>query len=267
MESKPLTKPRSYPLCCATEGHVRHTALLLPRRTLLLIASLLMAGMAGTAAQAAPISVDYSTSMSITDIGVGGPPVVGYVGVTDAKVHTDVAATYGTVLNPLPSGMGSLLPLGEITIGRLPGNPGQTTTYDHTPFYLTVTVNSLNGETHTANPQSYTVAGYLTGALTNDGPSSLTATFLRPDFQSASIPVGTIASLGSGGFDTFLSLPDGTTTISRPDGIPAGLTLGGVLISVQSAPEPGSFAILALLGLAQAGWIGLRNRPRRGQAA
>jgi hypothetical protein len=169
--------------------------------TSLFLASLLIAG---TAAQADPISVNYSTSMSISDIGVSGPAVVGYVGVTGATVSTDAAATYGTVLDPLPSGLGSLLPLGEITIARLPGNPSQTTTYDQTPFYLTVTVNSVNGDTNAADPRSYMVAGYLTSALTNNGPSSLTATFLRPDHLAPSFPMGTIASFQSGGNDTFL---------------------------------------------------------------
>jgi hypothetical protein len=79
--------------------------------------------------------------------------------------------------------------------------------------------------------------------------------------------VGTIASFSSGGVDTFLSLPDGSTSIGRPDGLPAGLTLGGDVLAVHSAPEPASWAVLALLGLAQAGVVRLRRRRRRGLAA
>jgi hypothetical protein len=244
---------------------VRHTALRSLGRASLFIASLLIAG---TAAHADPISVNYSTSMFISNIGVEGAPVVGYVGVTNATASTEATATYGTVLNPLPSGMGSVLPLGRITITPPSGEDAKaTTTYDHTPFYLTVTVNSVNGDPHAANPSTFTVAGYLTGALTSNGPSSLTATFLTPDFQSPSLPAGTIATLSSGGFDTFLSMPGGSTSIGRPDGLPAGLSLGGSVVSVHSAPEPASFAVLALLGLAQAGVVRLRNRRRRGLAA
>jgi len=236
-------------------------------RTSLVIASL---SISGTAAQADPISdsvgVNYSTSMFISNIGVKGAPVVGYVGVTNTTANTNATATYGTVLNPLPSGMGSVLPLGQIAITPPSGEAANaTTTYDHTPFYLTVTVNSVNGDPHAANPSTFTVEGYLTGALTSNGASSLTATFIRPDFGTPSIPVGTIASFNSGGLDTFVSLPDGSTSVGRPDGLPAGLTLGGTVVSVQSAPEPASWAVLALLGLAQAGVVRLRSRRRRGR--
>ncbi len=244
---------------------MRHNALHSPGRSLLFLASLLLAG---TAAQADPISVNYSTSMVITDIGVSGTPVVGYVGVTNATVKTDASATYGAVLDPAPSGMGSVLPLGEIAITPPSGGGSHaTTTYDHTPFYLTVTVNSVNGDTQAANPRSYMVAGYLSGALASNGPSSLTATFLRPDSLSPSFPAGTIASFHSGGFDTFLSIPDATTSIGRPDGLPAGLSIAGGAVSVHAAPEPASFAVLALLVLAQAGVVGLLNRRRRGRGA
>jgi hypothetical protein len=244
---------------------VRHTALRSLGWTSLVIASL---SIVGTAAHADPISVNYSTSMFISDIGVKGPSVVGYVGVTNTTANTNATATYGTVLNPLPSGMGSVLPLGQIAITPPSGEGANaTTTYDHTPFYLTVTVNSVNGEPNAANPSTFTVAGYLTGALTGNGASSLTATFLTPDFQSPSLPAGTIATISSGGLDTFLTMPGGSTSIGRPDGLPAGLTLGGGLVSVQSAPEPASWAVLALLGLAQAGVVRLRRRRRRRLAA
>jgi hypothetical protein len=232
---------------------------------LFFLASLLIGG---TAAQADPISVNYSASMYITDIGVNGPPVVGYVGVTNSTVNTDASATYGTVLNPAPSGMGSVLPLGEIAITPPSGaGANAATTYDHTPFYLNVTVNSVNGDPNAANPQSFMVAGYLNGSLAGNGPSNLTATFLRPDFASPTFPAGTIAGFHSGGFDTFLSIPDGSTSVSRPDGLPAGLSIAGGVVSVHAAPEPASFAVLALLGLAQAGVVRLRNRRRRGRAA
>jgi hypothetical protein len=54
------------------------------------------------------------------------------------------------VLNPLPSGVGSGLPLGEIAITPPPVAQGVqwSATYNDTPFYLTVNVNSVNGDTH-----------------------------------------------------------------------------------------------------------------------
>jgi hypothetical protein len=223
----------------------------------------------GTAAQADPINVNYSTSMVISDIGRNGPDVVGYSGVAGAAVSTQATTGFGTILNPLPSGVGSGLPLGEIAITPPPVAQGVpwSTTYNDTPFYLTVTVNSVNGEPHAANPPSYVVEGYLNGTLTGNGPSSLTATFVTPNSQAPSFPVGTFAGFSSGGYDTFLSIPSSTTTISSPDGVPAGLSLLGSFVAEYATPEPSSFMVLGLLGLAQFGAYRLRNRRRRELAA
>jgi hypothetical protein len=223
----------------------------------------------GTAAQADPITVNYSTSMVITDIGVTGIPVVGYSSLIGATVTTQATTTYGTALNPLPSGVGSVLPLGEIAVTPPPVAYGVTwtSTYNDTPFYLTVTVNSVDGDTHAANPSSFVVEGYLDGTLSMNGPSSLTATFATPGSLPSSFPPGTIGSFSSGGQDTFLAIPSSTTTVSRPDGVPAGLSLAGGVVGEMAAPEPASVVVLALLGLAQGGAIRLRNRRRRDRVA
>ncbi len=110
----------------------------------------------GTAAQADTINVNYSTSMIISDIGVSGSPAVSYQGVTGATVSTLATATYGAVLEPAPAGVGSALSLGAFTFQPPPG--GGTTTYDDTPFYLSVTINSVNGNTQAANPSTFTCA-------------------------------------------------------------------------------------------------------------
>jgi hypothetical protein len=250
----------------ATEGYVHHALLQSPKTAVLSLASLIFLG---TVAQADPINVNYSTSMFISDIGRSGTAVVGYAGVTGASLSTQAATGFGTVLNPLPSGVGSGLPLGEIAITPPPAAQGVqwSATYNDTPFYLTVNVNSVNGDTHAANPSSYVVDGYLTGSLSGSGPSSLTATFVRPDSVSPSYPAGTIASFSSGGYDTFLSIPYGTTTISSPNGIPAGLSLLGGVVAEYATPEPASLVVLGFLGLAQVGAFRTRSRRRRGLAA
>jgi hypothetical protein len=228
---------------------------------LLSIASLLLVG---TAAHADAINVNYSTAMYISDIGQSGPTVAGYWGVTGGTVSPEATTGFGTVLNPLPSGVGSVLPLGEMTIipPGLSAGTQWSTTYNNTPFYLTVTINSVNGNTQAANPPSYVVEGFLNGTLSATGPSSLTATFVRPDNPSSSFPAGTIASFSSGGYDTFLSIPS-TMTISSPDGVPGGLSLAGGVVSEFAAPEPSSWVVVGLLGLAQVGALRLRNRNRR----
>lgn len=238
---------------------MHHPALQPPKRILLSIASVLFLG---TAAQADPINVNYSTSMFISDIGVSGPSVVGYAGLTGATASTEATTGFGATLNPMPDGTGSIVPLGMIAITPPSGSGSWSTTYNDTPFYLTVSVNSVNGDTNGANPSTYIVDGFLTGALSSNGPSSLTATFVTPTGLSSSFPTGTIASVSSGGYDTFLSIPSSTTTVGSPDGAPAGLSLMGMVVSEHAAPEPSSWVVLGLLGLAQFGASRLRRRRR-----
>lgn len=218
-------------------------------------------------ARADSISVNYSTSMVISDIGVSGPQVLDYVGINGASVTSQATTTYGSVLDPAPGGSASLMPLGMIAITPTGGASGWSTTYDHTPFYLSLTVNSVDGDAHAANPSTFMVAGYLTGVLSGNGPSSLTATFERPDSISSKFPRGTIGSISSGGHDTFLSITDSSTGIGSPTGAPAGLALGAAITSEYAAPEPSSWAILGILGAAQVGALRLRSGRRRGRAA
>jgi hypothetical protein len=220
----------------------------------------------GTAAQADPININYSASMVISDIGVSGSPAVSYQSVTGATVNTLATATYGAVLNPAPSGVGSALSLGAFTFQPPAG--GGTTTYDNTPFYLSVTVNSLNGNTQAANPSTYVVDGYLTGTISATGSSSFTASFLTPDWMATTFPAGMIGSFSSGGFDTFLSIPTGSVGINDPSGIPTGgVALLGGIITEQAAPEPSSVVILGLLAVGHVAAVRLRNRRGRNRVA
>ena len=142
------------------------------------------------------------------------------------------------------------------------------TTYNDTPFYLTVTVNSVNGDTHAANPPSFVVEGYLNGTILGQRPVEPDREFVRPDFADFKLPQGTIASFSSGGSRHVprRSLSS-TTTISSPDGVPGGLSIMGGVVAETAAPEPASFVVLALLGLAQVGAVRWRNRRRRGLVA
>jgi hypothetical protein len=220
-----------------------------------------------TTAWADPIRIDYSTSMVISDIGVTqGSLSIAPGNIANATLTTQATTGFGTTLDPAPSGVGSAMPLGGFDSPMIPALAGiqwTPTTYDNTPFYITVTIQSVNGNARAANPASYTVDGYLNGTLSADGPSSITATFIRPDSVDPRFPQGTFASFSTGGYDAFLSLPSGTVSASNPDG-PVSLALGGEAFTEFSTPEPTSMVVLGLLGLAQFGAARWRGRRRRG---
>jgi hypothetical protein len=237
-----------------------------PVRLLIRLFPIAMLLILGTAAQADPININYSTSMVISDIGVSGSPAVNYQGVTGATVNTLATATYGAVLDPAPSGVGSALSLGAFTFHSPTG--GGTTIYDNTPFYLSVTVNSVNGNTQAANPSTYTVDGYLTGTVSATGSSSFTASFVRPDWLAPTFPAGLIGSFSSGGYDTFLSIPSGSIGINDPSGTSTGgVALLGRILTEQAAPEPSSVVVLAMLAVGHVATVRLRNRRGRGRIA
>jgi hypothetical protein len=245
---------------------VRHASMHLPIRILSSLSPIAFLLVLGTTAQADSINVNYSTSMVISDIGVSGSPAVSYQGLSGATVTTLATATYGAVLDPAPSGVGSALSLGAFTFNNPAG--GGTTTYVDTPFYLSVTINSVNGDGHAANPSTYVVDGYLTGTISTTGASSFTATFVRPDWLSSTFPAGMIGSFSSGGYDTFLSIPFGSAGINDPTGTPTGgLSMLGGIVSEHAAPEPASAVVLALLALGQVATVRLRNRRGRNRVA
>jgi hypothetical protein len=247
------------------EGFVHHDLLQATKRIVLSVVPLVLMA---TTAWADPIGINYSTSMVISDIGVtqGSLSLVPGNMLMNAALTTQAATGFGTTLDPAPSGVGTALPLGNLEVWVPPVGAGYhwtPTTYDNTPFYLTVTVNSLNGNAQAANPSSFTVGGYLNGTLSMNGPSSITATFERPDSVDPRFPQGTIGSFSAGGYDTFLSIPSGTVSSDNPVGA-GGMTLTGEVVAEFSAPEPASWIVLGLLGLAQVGAVRWRGRRRRG---
>ncbi len=163
----------------------------------------------------------------------------------------------GAVLDPAPSGVGSSLSLGAFTFKP---NPAGVTTYDNTPFYLSVTVNSVNGNTQAANPSTYILDGFFSGTVTATGARAsrrLSSRRLRcltpsPRGRSGASALGvTIPSCRS-----LTSIG-----VSNPGGIPAGgFSLTGGIVTEYAAPEPASWAVLALL------WSGASPRSARGTA-
>lgn len=231
------------------------------RAALLLVPMLLLADHA----RADSITLNYSTTMSIGDIGVSGPPVIGFVGLQNAS---DSAA-------PQPTGQpGEITPDSVVTplisLGELIVSPpavsgsGWSTSYNDTPFYLTVTINSINGSAPAANASSFTVDGYLSGTISSAGTSSVTAALLPPGFPISTYPAGTFGSFPSGDLNVYLT----TYSIGTPgNGLITASgqaqVLGG-LIAEYATPEPTSWIVFGLLGLAPLAASRLRRDRRSG---
>lgn len=178
----------------------------------------------------------YGTSGSIGMTGITGPNVISFV-----------PEASGAFTSP------SAFSLGTFVVGYLP--PGQTTTYNHTPFAITYAALKVNGNEPTPNQSPITVTGFLNGTVTGPTQSDVVATFspvAKPTFLTGDY-VNKLSVL-----DPQVSLVPSTTN--------GGRTTAQAYIQVSAAPipEPTTIALFAttLVGL------GLRRRlVRRVHAA
>ena len=226
----------------------------------------------GTVARADPIqeTLNYSTSMTITDIGVTGTPVVGFQGVSGGSVTTTATNPFGTILGPYPNGVGSAMPLGTFTFSPPPGQ--SPTVYTDTPFFLTVTVNSVNGDPSAAVPKSFLIEGFLYGTVSSSQTplTTMSASFSRDSPPDGLYPRGVFGSFSSGGVDTILYVPSGGGSVFLHGGIPNGdFDILGVALGELEVPEPASLLLFAFLGLGLIGrrWWGRGRvaKPEDGQ--
>ena len=217
-----------------------------------------------TAAQADPITINYSTSIVISDIGATvGSPGISIQNLTDATVTTQATTAFGTTLNPAPGGVGTVLPLGYLeptAIPALGGYPTTPTTYDNTPFTVTVTINSVNGNTQAASPASFTAQGFLNGTYSPTGTSNVAATFLGTIGLDPRFPQGLFGSFSSGGYDVFLAIAPGSQGAGSPSGLFSSGPLAADVVVEFATPEPTSLIVAATLGLAHLGLARLRRR-------
>jgi hypothetical protein len=226
------------------------------------LASLSILWLLGPVVRADPIpeTIKYTTSMTLGDTGVTGPPLVAFWGVADHSITTPTPSPPGMTMGPIPAGYQTSVPLGYFTVSR-PADQSSTT-YDHTPFVLSFRVNSVDGDPSGASPQNLLVPGYLDGTVSSSQPSTLRAQFVVP------LPLGTTASFASlGGFRTgplmnTLTFPLSDLTIPLASGPTNTIPLlSGQLISALETPEPSSVVLFGLLGL---GLIARRGRLGRG---
>jgi PEP-CTERM motif len=199
-----------------------------------------------TGAKADAISnlLDYSTAGSINyTTGVTGANVISYVPVTNASID--------------PS---SNLPLGSFQVAALP--TGQTTTYNNTPFSITLAPASYNNIPLTDN-NPVILTGTLNGQLTGSYQSSVNVTFNPVADGGAFKLAGAASTLNVLQNDQKLLVPasaGGTTTL---EGV---LKTSGSPNPQAPVPEPSTIALF----LSTIGGLGLRKyvvaRRRRSQA-
>lgn len=200
-------------------------------RTSILTLGLLAGASAGV--HASPV-INYSTSGAIDSTGVTGTPVISF---------------NSLVQNTVDVGSGSNLSLGDFQVAGLPGN--QTTTYNNTPFNISLLVNQVDGTTPNPNQTPLQISGELNGTVVGNDTSNVTATFNplnNPNFQT-------------GLYENTLSVPSSKSLVASTTN--SGQTSAEAVITsttnTQPTPEPTSIAFFLMC----LGGIGLRHRIRR----
>jgi hypothetical protein len=174
-----------------------------------------------------------------SDMVYGTSGSIGMTGITGANVISFVPEAAGAFTSP------SAFSLGTFVVGYLP--PGQTTTYDHTPFSITYAALKVNDEEPMPNQSPITVSGFLNGTVTGPTQSDVVATFS---------PVANPTFL-TGDYINKLSVLDPQVSLV-PSTTNGGRTTAQAHIQVSAAPipEPTTIALFAttIVGL------GLRRR-------
>ncbi|MHC5540230.1 PEP-CTERM sorting domain-containing protein [Singulisphaera rosea] len=187
---------------------------------------------AGSDASASTL-IQYSTSGSIDSSGVSGTPVISF-GSIDSATFTPT----------------SYFSLGNFQVASL--QPGQTTTYTHTPFKITLVVDQVNGVTPDPNQSPIVLTGYLDGKITGGDKSSVQATF---------DPIGSI-QFQTGNYQNTLTIPDLKVTLV-PSTTNGGRTTAEARISTISTVKPVPEPTTAALFLTTLAGLGMRGRLRR----
>lgn len=225
------------------------------RRALVCLVSFaLVAGWVGQS-WASPLqtTITYDTSMTIGTQGVTGTPVVGFQGITGGTVTSPTPTPLGQFSDPVPVGYGSNVPLGSFTLTAPPS--GTSTTYKDTPFLMTFKVDSVGGDVTTAQPQSFTVQGALSGTIDGYGHSDL-----RAGFSAAGMGPPFMPDFGAGGFAAG-GLTFELTTPNFAPSLAGGVTpISGVLVSSESVPEPGSLWVFLAVSAGPLAWRRLRRK-------
>ncbi len=148
---------------------------------------------------------------------------------------------------------GSLFAPGYLDLGSFTmvnPNPGIHTTYNNTPFWISVTIKTIDGVSPVPNESPVLLTGVLSGTMYDSGYSNVIATF-SPNSSSQKL-------FQVGQYEAFLGQINALPLRITTDNGGKMRVLGQ--LSLFPVPEPTSIAVFALLGL---GGVGIYRRSRR----
>ncbi|WP_422930962.1 PEP-CTERM sorting domain-containing protein [Singulisphaera sp. PoT] len=181
--------------------------------------------------------IQYTTSGTIESTGITGTPIISFVSLDQNQFSS-----------------ASYFSLGNFDVAPLPA--GQSTTYDDTPFHITLVVNQVEGEAPSPNQTPIVLNGHLNGKITGGTQSSVQATF---------DPIGSV-QFQTGPYKNTLTLPGLKFTLV-PSTTNNGLTTAEAHLTTtpteKPVPEPTSIAMF----LTTIAGLGLRQRLRSRRAA
>jgi len=205
-----------------------------------------------------PIRVTYSTTGVVGATSLDGSPVVywpdspagsqtpgGSVGIVGAPVISFQGVSNGTLVAGQPFN------LGQFVVSTMPD--GTSTTYNHTPFQIAFTEQTINGAAPSPNGTPVVLDGWLSGTVNAHSPLELQLGLNGFDIpvQGTPFPM-TIPAFQAGNNLNYLLVlsPDSTDNM-----------LQAQLNMVQSVPEPGAILVFGAVAVALL-HFGRRRFPR-----